>query len=99
MSVELPIFVTRDEVTSWGRVIRRPQCVAVPAYRDIVEAWASRFSSPRLATGARRSYGDCCLSSDGSLLDMRRLDRLIAFDETSGILTAEAGVLLSDIMS
>jgi FAD/FMN-containing dehydrogenase len=97
--LELPTFVTRDEVTSWGRVIRRPQSVAVPAYRDIVEAWASRFPSRRLATGARRSYGDCCLSSDGSLLDMRRLDRLIAFDEFSGVLTAEAGLLLSDIMS
>ncbi len=96
---EQPSFVTRRDITSWGRVIRRPQTVAAPPYRDIVEAWAGQASPRRLATGARRSYGDSCLFSDGSTLDMRHLNRLIAFDESTGILTAEAGVLLSDIMS
>ena len=94
-----PIFVMHRDVTSWGRVIRRPQSVAAPAYRDIVEDWARQTSLPRLATGARRSYGDSCLFSDGGSLDMCQLNRLLAFDEMSGILTAEAGVLLSDIMT
>jgi len=51
-----------------------------------------------LAIGLRRSYGDSCLNSGGALIDMRGLDRFIAFDAESGILRAEAGVSFSEIL-
>lgn len=44
-----------------------------------------------------RSYGDVCLNENGILLDMRPLNRFIAFDSTLGILRCEAGVTLADI--
>ena len=51
-----------------------------------------------LAYGNGRSYGDVGLNSGGTLLHTRGLDRFIAFDERCGVLTCEAGVLLSEIL-
>ena len=52
-----------------------------------------------LPYGNGRSYGDVCLNPGGTLLKMRGLDRFIAFDADSGVLTCEAGVLLADILA
>lgn len=52
-----------------------------------------------LAYGNGRSYGDVGLNSGGTLLHTRGIDRLIAFDEQSGVLVCEAGVLLSEILA
>lgn len=54
---------------------------------------------PLLPYGNGRSYGDSCLNSEGTLVDLRGLDRFIAFDEETGILHCEAGVLLADILA
>lgn len=54
--------------------------------------------SLQLPFGNGRSYGDCCLSVDGALVDMRGLDRFISFDPSRGVLRCEAGVLLADIL-
>ncbi|KAF1008019.1 MAG: Decaprenylphosphoryl-beta-D-ribose oxidase [Luteibacter sp.] len=51
-----------------------------------------------LPIGNARSYGDSCLNDGGTLYAIRGLDRFIAFDPTTGILTCEAGVLFSDIL-
>jgi L-gulonolactone oxidase len=53
---------------------------------------------PRLAVGLRRSYGDSCLNSAGVLVDMQGLDRFIAFNAETGVLRAEAGVSLSEVL-
>ncbi len=50
-----------------------------------------------IARGNGRAYGDAALNPDLTL-SMLRLDRLSSFDVESGILTCEAGVLLSDIL-
>jgi len=51
-----------------------------------------------LPYGNGRSYGDVCCNSGGTVLRTRDLDRFIAFDEGTGLLRAEAGVLLDDII-
>jgi FAD/FMN-containing dehydrogenase len=57
-----------------------------------------RVTGPVLAYACGRSYGDSCLNNGGTLLDVRRLDRLIAFDEEAGLLRCEAGVTLAEIL-
>jgi len=52
-----------------------------------------------LPFGNGRSYGDVCLNGGGALLLARGLDRFIAFDPAAGLLRAEAGVLLSEILA
>jgi FAD/FMN-containing dehydrogenase len=53
---------------------------------------------PCLPYGNGRSYGDSCLNDGGILLHTRGLDRFIAFDPTTGILSCEAGTLFADIL-
>lgn len=91
-------FVTRHDVLSWGRVERRPQRVAAPRFRDQLPSLLADASPNCLAVGFRRSYGDSCLNSAGAMVDMRGLDRLISFDPASGVLRADAGMSLSQIL-
>lgn len=51
-----------------------------------------------LPVGNGRSYGDTCQNVDGTVIDMRELRRFVSFDPASGIVEAEAGVLLSSII-
>jgi FAD/FMN-containing dehydrogenase len=51
-----------------------------------------------LPYGNGRSYGDVCLNPGGLVLDCRGLRRLMAFDEETGTLRCEAGVLLSEVL-
>jgi FAD/FMN-containing dehydrogenase len=52
-----------------------------------------------LGVGNGRSYGDSCLNRDGAVIDMRSMNRVLDFDTVTGVLEAEAGVLLSDIIA
>jgi len=45
-----------------------------------------------------RSYGDSCLNEGGISLDVSHLRRFIDFDEETGVLRCEAGVMLADIL-
>jgi FAD/FMN-containing dehydrogenase len=54
------------------------------------------WSSVWIPQGNRRSYGDAALNKH--YVSSLPHNRLIAFDETSGLLTCEAGVLLADII-
>lgn len=51
-----------------------------------------------LPHGLGRSYGDSCLNAGRELIDCRRLDRILGFDEATGMLRCESGVTLSDII-
>lgn len=51
-----------------------------------------------LPVGNGRSYGDSCLNDGGAVLDCRGLDRIVDFDAERGVVTCEAGVLLSAIL-
>jgi FAD/FMN-containing dehydrogenase len=94
-------FELRADVTSWGRTVRRPQRIAGPAFRDEIGALVGAGSrgASCLAVGLRRSYGDSCLNSEGVLIETTRLDRLMSFDPATGILRAEAGASLADILA
>lgn len=86
---------------SWGRVDRRPQRVAAPRFQDELAHWFSQSEhrqSSILPVGLRRSYGDSCRNSDGCILDMTGLDRIISFDRSAGVLRAEAGCSLDAIL-
>ena len=64
---------------------------------DKVGALIARAGGPGLAHGMGRSYGDVCLNPNGTLWSTTGLDHFIAFDDETGRLVCEAGVLLRDI--
>ncbi len=51
-----------------------------------------------LAVGMGRSYGDVCLLKDGTLLQTTGMNRLLEFDPQTGLLTAESGITLAQIL-
>src|SRR5258707_15796222 len=83
-------------VSSWGRLGAPPHDVIELTDRDTVAA-ALRGRGPGIAYGLGRSYGDACLNPDGVLWRTAGLDRFIRFDESSGRLACEAGVVLRGI--
>jgi decaprenylphospho-beta-D-ribofuranose 2-oxidase len=84
-------------LSGWGRYPRLPCEVAEPRNEADVRAALERFGHV-IARGNGRSYGDSALGPRGTVA-MRGLERLIDFDAESGLLTCEAGTLLSDIVS
>lgn len=74
----------------WGRALRATGDVARPQDPNDLTAEAPAY-------GNRRSYGDAPLNSGGKAIDMTALDRIIAFDSETGVLTVEAGIQLGDL--
>lgn len=87
------------EVASWGGVARPRHLALRPGTRAEARAIvADPNRPPLLAHGCGRSYGDVALNPDGRLALTAGLDRFIAFDRETGLLTCEAGVRLADIL-
>ena len=89
--------VVLSPVQSWGRVGAPGHHLVTP--NTIAQARAAiAGSGDWLAHGMGRSYGDVALSAGGTLISTRALDRFVAFDRDSGILEAEAGVTLEEVI-
>ncbi|MFP3386531.1 FAD-binding protein, partial [Tritonibacter sp. SIMBA_163] len=52
-----------------------------------------------LPFGNGRSYGDSCHNDAGFLAPMQARRRILQFDPDTGLLSAESGTLLSDIIA
>lgn len=85
---------------SWGRYPKAAhRHVYKPAWNDQVPAILKAASAGSLlAYGLGRSYGDSCLNADRALVDCRRLNRILGFDESTGMLRCESGVSFADIV-
>jgi FAD/FMN-containing dehydrogenase len=81
-------------VSSWGR-LGAPLHHLNPLYDAQSLPKVQEING--LPFGNGRSYGDVCLNPDGVLWTTQGLDRFIAFDPQTGLLSCEAGVLLRDI--
>jgi FAD/FMN-containing dehydrogenase len=82
--------------SSWGRISQYPHSVINLSDRNHVGIDIS-LHQPGIPFGNGRSYGDVCLNPGGTLWKTNGLDRFIHFDDNTGRLTCEAGVLLRDI--
>ena len=88
-----------DRHLAWGRAHRHRHAVARPAGPAEAMAALRAAGRPALAYGRGRSYGDSCLNADGLLLETGRLDRFVAFDPATGLLEAQAGVTLAEVLA
>lgn len=91
-------FQTKRQMRSWGRVGSRIHQVARPRFADDVRRWNGAGQEGRLAVGNLRSYSDVCLSDGGRIVDMTGLNRFRSFDPTTGILVAEAGLTIDELL-
>lgn len=81
--------------SSWGHYPKHTPATQRALY------WAADLHSlppNTLARGFGRSYGDVCQIENGHLLEINKLNKFISFDSKTGILEAEAGVSLQEII-
>lgn len=95
-SLPQPVPLPATSLQSWGR-LHAPSKRSREVGPDAAETLASS-DVPALPFGRGRSYGDVCSIRDGVLLTTGSLRRFLAFDEATGVLRAEAGVLLADVL-
>ncbi len=88
----------RPRFESWGRYPSF-QADLLPLNWTVDFPLSNPPSTRVLPVGAGRSYGDVCLLENGTLLHTRGMDRLLAFDTTTGVLRCEAGVTLAEILN
>ncbi|KAA2316349.1 FAD-binding oxidoreductase [Pseudooceanicola sediminis] len=87
----------RRKLAGWGRYPVLDARLYQP--RDVADVQDLVQRQPGLiARGNGRAYGDSAVNAD-STIDMRLLNRMLAFDAERGQLVAEAGVLLGDIIA
>lgn len=85
------------KLTGWGRYPVLNARVHAPRSTGALQQLV--LSTPNLiARGNGRAYGDSAINPSATI-DMRHLNRMIAFDPRTGQLVAEAGVLLGDIIA
>jgi FAD/FMN-containing dehydrogenase len=86
-------------IQSFGRVDRHVSRKTVSG-ADGLNAFQSgaALKNAFLPYGNGRSYGDSCLTQAGAHIDMRSLNRIISFDLKNGVLTAESGLILGDLI-
>lgn len=87
----------RVRLSGWGRSPTALCHLLRPGTLSEVAHDGGRTSS-LIARGNGRSYGDASLNPAATLSTLR-LDRLLAFDPAEGLLTAESGLLLSDLLA
>jgi FAD/FMN-containing dehydrogenase len=83
---------------SWGRYPKYEANVIPMHWQQDFPANIAGLHNGVLPVGMGRSYGDSCLLKDGNLLLTTGMDRLLGFDPETGILTAEAGITLAQVL-
>jgi FAD/FMN-containing dehydrogenase len=83
------------ELYGWGRYPRIQADITFPQTVSAVRAERNRLNH-LIPRGLGRSYGDSSLAQ--YVLETRFLNRFIAFDEATGLLTCDAGVSLAEIL-
>src|SRR6478672_4093749 len=95
------VALWRSRLRSWGEAVRTSHNVAYPHSKNELAqllATARREGRGLLAVGLGRSYGDSCLNSSGVLIVMTNLRRVIRFDRSEGVLRAEAGLSIRELI-
>lgn len=94
--------MTKPELVSWGRYPYSPQYKHNVNWRDNIVSTLQFVTSnyqETLPFGNGRSYGDSCLATSNHLIALRSLNRFIAFDKVNGLITAESGATLEEILN
>ncbi len=84
------------KLSGWGRFPVAECDVVTPRTQDGVRAAIA--NGPVIARGNGRSYGDSAMQSAGTI-DMRAMNNILSFDPATGVVEAESGVMLGDLIS
>ena len=83
-------------LSGWGRFPVFPGWAQAPRTEEAL--FAAVAGPGMIARGNGRAYGDCAVGA-ARTVSMRHFNRMLSFDPASGVLVAEAGVVLADVIS
>ncbi|MFN2105226.1 MAG: FAD-binding protein [Candidatus Promineifilaceae bacterium] len=95
-----PALEHLEAVDSWGGATTTVSYVYRPVTKEqLFEAFqlARRSGLTVGLRGGGNSYGDAALNSEQILLDLRRMNRILAWDPIQGVVRVEPGVSLSQL--
>src|SRR5918993_1967531 len=84
------------EIHGWGRYPRGRSRVLRP---ERVREAVPPDEGSVIARGQGRSYGDAAMSADGAVMLTERLNRFLSFDEATGVVRAEAGATIAEVLA
>jgi decaprenylphospho-beta-D-ribofuranose 2-oxidase len=85
-------------LTGWGRYPLSESDVYRPDKIAELSAVVTADASSLIARGAGRAYGDAALNDRNRVVDLTRLNRMLAFDAATGLLRCEAGVTIAELI-
>jgi len=85
----------KESISNWGNYPKIEAEVFEPAFVHEVSSVVKKEQSI-LARGNGRCYGDVSLSK--KILSTLSLNKILAFDKTTGAINCQSGILLSDIL-
>ncbi len=95
----MPEPVKNQPVAGWGRYpVHECREYRPEKRRSIGDILGERAQPNYIARGLGRSYGDTAINEGGGVISCLRLDRMLGFDEATGVLHCEAGVSFSTII-
>ncbi|UCC54277.1 MAG: FAD-binding oxidoreductase [Anaerolineaceae bacterium] len=96
-----PLAAERLEaVSAWGGASSSVSYVYRPTTVEQLQEMLSVAAKSGRSVGLRgggNSYGDAATNSENVLLDMRRMNRILAWDPLSGVVCVEPGVTISQL--
>jgi decaprenylphospho-beta-D-ribofuranose 2-oxidase len=88
----------RMKLSGWGCYPSSESAVYRPEKIAELAAVVAGDCSSLIPRGAGRAYGDAALNDSSGVVDLQRLNRMLGFDEHSGVLRCEAGVTIAEII-
>ena len=85
-----------SELSGWGRFPGHKTQLAAPRSEEAITARVAEGRA--IARGNGRAYGDSAVGARQTV-SMRHFNHMLSFDEKTGVLVAEAGVILGDVIS
>jgi decaprenylphospho-beta-D-ribofuranose 2-oxidase len=85
-------------LAGWGRIAPTTATLAEPADEQAAAVLLNGSPGPVIPRGLGRAYNNAAQSAGGTVLSTARLSKILGLDPETGIVTAEAGVSLEDLM-
>jgi FAD/FMN-containing dehydrogenase len=88
-------------LSGWGRYSASRAAVARPERQhEVADVFRQSPDTGGgvIARGGGLAYGDAASSAGGRVIAMNRLNRFLAFDTASGLITCEAGVTIGEVL-
>jgi FAD/FMN-containing dehydrogenase len=87
-------------LSGWGNFPTAACRVSRPeTWVDLADVVTQGPEIDYIPRGLGRAYGDSAVNADRGVIDHTRLNRLIAFDDRTGVLECEAGVSFAEIIA